>query len=159
MAISNGRAHLQRRISNYLAELADLRRTAKDATEAAASLPEVNGRITKLESLVTAVELLLRDDDPTWNCSRVKPKRKHRFKSPFPLGEAGPRALDVLRNAGEPMTCRSVVLAMLERAGVLDYDRDLIDRQANSLSAYLHNHRGDLVESDGAWPQKWWVIR
>lgn len=159
MGISNGRAHLEHRISAYLSELTEKRKAAKLATEAAAGLPDLTVRITRLEQLVSATELLLREDDPTWNCSCVKPKKKHSFQSPFPLGEAGPMALDVLRDAASPMTGREIVRVMLDRIGVVEYERDLLDKQANSLGAYLATHRGDLVESDGKWPQKWQVIR
>ena len=68
-------------------------------------------------------------------------------------------ALDVLREATVPMTVRDIVREMLSRIGITDYERDLLDKQANSLGAYLKGHKGDLVESDGAWPQKWWGIR
>ncbi|MBN8815288.1 MAG: hypothetical protein J0J06_07570 [Sphingomonas sp.] len=159
MGISNGRAHLERRISTYLSELNEKRRLAKGATEAAADLPSLQTRITRLEELIHAIETLLREDDPSWNCSRVKPKKKHAFQSPFPLGEAGPMALDVLREATEPMTCRDIVRTMLANIGVADYERDLLDKCTNSLAAYLTKHKGDLIESNGAWPQKWWVIR
>lgn len=159
MGISNGRAHLERRISNYLAELEERRKAAKRATEAATELPDIKIRIKHLESLVHAIELLLREDDPSWNCSRAKPMRKHSFKSPFPIGEAGRMALEVLRSADGPMTARDIVRVMLANVGVTEYERDLLDKQANSLGAYLKSHRGDLVESDGEWPQKWQVIR
>lgn len=159
MGISNGRAHLERRISTFLSELNEKRKAAKVALKAAESLPDLTIRITHLEHLVSAAELLLREDDPTWNCSRVKPKRKHAFQSPFPIGEAGRMALEVLRTAPSPMTARDIVRVMLERVGVVEYDRDLLDKQANSLGAYLKTHRDDLVESDGAWPQKWQVVR
>ena len=159
MGISNGRAHLERRISTYLSELNENRKLAKNAKSAAAELPSLQTHITRLEELIHAIETLLRDDDPSWNCSRVKPKRKHAFESPFPIGEAGPMSLDVLREATAPMTARDVVRSMLERINVTDYERPTVDRLANSLGAYLKKHRGDLVESDGAWPQKWWVIR
>ena len=159
MGISNGRAHLERRMAAYLSELAELRKELEAATKAAARLPDVKTRIARLEELVSAVELLLRDDDPTWNCSRVKPKRKHAFQSPFPIGEAGPMALDVLRLATEPMRVRDIVRVMLERIGITDYDRVLVDKLANSLGQYLASYRGDLVESDGGWPQKYSVIQ
>lgn len=159
MAISNGRAHLERRINTYLSELREKRKIADKATAAASELPTLKTRITRLEELIHATETLLREDDPSWNCSRVKPKRKHAFESPFPIGEAGPMALDVLREATKPMTARDVVRVMLERINVTDYERDTLDRVANSLGAYLKNHKDDLVVSDGAWPQKWIVIR
>lgn len=159
MGISNGRAHLERRISAYLSELNEKRKLADKATAAVTELPALQTRITRLEQLVHAAETLLREDDPSWNCSRVKPKRKNSFESPFPIGEAGPMALDVLREATMPMTARDVVRVMLERINVTDYERDTLDRCANSLGAYLKTHKGDLVESDGAWPQKWSAIR
>lgn len=159
MGISNGRAHLERRISTYLSELREAKRVADKATSAAAELPTLRTRITRLEELIRAIETLLREDDPSWNCSRVKPKRKNAFHSPFPIGEMGPMALDVLREAALPMTTRDVVRIMLEKIEVIDYERDTLDRLANSLGGYLKNHKGDLVDSDGHWPQKWWVIR
>jgi hypothetical protein len=67
--------------------------------------------------------------------------------------------LDVLREASEPMTTRDMVRHMFERVGVADYGRDLLDKQTNSLGAYLKKHRGDLVESDDGWPQHWRLIR
>lgn len=159
MAISNGTAHIQRRLAFYLAELTEQRRLAKDAKEATEALPALTTNIARLEALVRASELLLRDLDPTWNVSRVRPKRKHAFKSPVGLGQAGRMALDILREASVPMTTRDLVRVMFERVGITDYDRELLDKQTNSLSAYLTKHRGDLVQSDGHWPQKWWVIR
>lgn len=159
MGTSNGRAHLERRISNYLAELEERRKAAKRAADAAAELPDIKVRITRLEALVQAVELLLREDDPTWNCSRAKPMKKHSFKSPFPIGEAGRMALEVLRGADAPMTAREITRIMLDRVGVTNYERTLLDKQTNSLNGYLAKHRGDLVESDGEWPQKKRVVR
>ncbi|WP_419807409.1 hypothetical protein [Sphingomonas sp.] len=123
MGISNGRADLERKISTYLSELNEKRKLAKTASTAAADLPSLQSRITRLEELVHAAETLLRDDHPSWNCSRVKPKRKNAFDSPFPIGEAGPMSLDVLREAKEPMTCREVVRSMLERININDSER------------------------------------
>lgn len=159
MGISNGRAHLERKMGTFLSELDEKRRLAKNAKAAMDDLPGLTTRIESLEELVRATELLLREADPTWNSSRVKPRRKHSFVSPFGIGEAGPMSLDVLREATEPMTTREIVRAMFALIGLTDYDRDLLDKQANSLGAYLKKYRGDLVESNGAWPQKWWVIR
>lgn len=159
MGISNGTAHITRRLGIYISELDEKRRLAKEAKAASESLPDLTTEITRLEELVRASELLLRDLDPTWNSSRVKPKRKHKFQSPFPLGQAGRMALDVLRETGESMTARDIVRQMFEQAGVTDYERDILDKQTNSLGAYLKKHRGDLVESDGGWPQRWRLIR
>lgn len=159
MGITNGKSHLERKLGFYLSELNESRKASKSATDAAASLPNFGIRIARLEELIRAIELLLREDDPTWNSSRVKPKKKNAFQSPFGIGEAGPMALDVLREASEPMTARNIVRSMFERIGVTEYERDVLDKQANSLGAYLKSHRGVLVDSDGAWPQHWQVIR
>ena len=159
MGISNGRAHLERKMSTILSELHEKRKMVESTKASVEGLPALITRVEYLERLVCAAELLLRDLDPTWNCSRVKPRRKHSFKSPFGIGQAGPMALDVLREATDPITTRDMVRIMLERVGVTNYDRDLLDKQSNSLGAYLKKHDGDLVKSDGAWPQKWWVIR
>ncbi len=48
MAISNGTAHITRRLSIYIAELADKRRLAKDAKAASVSLPDLTTEITRL---------------------------------------------------------------------------------------------------------------
>lgn len=159
MGISNGTAHVTRRLSMYLGELDERRRLAKRAREASDSLPSLNVEIERLEELVRASELILRDIDPNWNSSRVRPKRKHVFKSPFKLGQGGRMALDILREAPEPMTARDIVRVMFEQIGLADYDREALDKQTNTLGAYLKKHRGDLVESDGLWPQRWQVIR
>lgn len=85
MGLSNGTGHITRRLSIYIGELNDHRRRARDAKAASDSLPELTIEIARLEELVRASELLLRDIDPTWNSSRVKPKRKQAFQSPFHL--------------------------------------------------------------------------
>ena len=159
MGISNGTAHITRRLGVYIAELDEKRRLGKEAKAASESLPDLTTEITRLEELVRASELILRDIDPTWNSSRVKPKRKHKFQSPIGLGQAGRMALDVLREAGEPMTARDIVRQMFERVGLTEYERDLLDKQTNSLGGYLKKHRGDLIESDSGWPQRWKLIR
>ncbi len=134
MGISNGKAHLERRISGYLSDLIDKRKEFKAAMQALADLPAINERITHLEKLVSAVELLLREDDLTWNCSRVKPQKKHTFQSPFLIGEAGPMALDLLRKATSPMTARGISRVMLD---VLPETPPFLARAASTASAIV----------------------
>ena len=65
MGISNGRAHLERRISVYLSELNECRKAAKKAENAASDLPDLLIRIARLDELIHATETLLREDDPS----------------------------------------------------------------------------------------------
>jgi len=52
-------------------------------------------------------------------------------------------------------TCRQLAVAVLERHGVTDYDKGVLQRVTNSVNATLRAKEGVLVSANDDWPAKW----
>lgn len=159
MGISNHLAGLEAKISRYMGELIAKREEAEKIERLVETLPTIQERCRKLEGLIEAAELLIREDHPDWQRDTIDPVRPQVHHIPIRIGECGRKALEVLRDGPpEGMTARDAAKQVLRNEG-LEANRVTIDRVSNSVNAAFKKRRGTILESDNNWPQKWRVIR
>ena len=159
MARSNFLHSLETKIGYYKGELQQKREEVDRIRRLSAALPAFEERIDLLEALIESATLLIRNDHPEWECDTVDPVRPQVHKTPIRIGEASRKALDVLRDASEPLRTYDIAVEVLRREGITDPEYVTINRLTNSLGNILKKRAGKQVESDGQWPQKWQVIR
>ena len=123
-------------------------------------LPVMRERLWEIETLISACETVIKSDQPAWTPDHLKPMKAFVHKIPVRLGNASKHALDVLRLANEPMTCRQVAIEVLAREGHDNPDTETITKVANTIGAGLRSARErGTVDSDRWWPARWWAIR
>lgn len=155
MGITNYQAALRKKYSALTGERDLLLERIERIRSEQALLPELEARAAKLEALAQSAGMLLQEEDSDWNASECPPVRPWTHSLPIPFGTCGRRALEVLRNADRAMTVREITLEVLRQVGVVDPDRETIQRAQNAVDSSLRNHRGRGVESSGKYPAQW----
>lgn len=120
-----------------------------------ALLPELESRVAKLSKLAESASMLLQEDCDNWQPEDTPPVRPWTHSLPIPFGTCGRRALEVLRGAERALTVREITLQVLQQVGVVDPDRETLQRAQNAVDSSLRNHRGRGVESSGRYPAQW----
>lgn len=158
MGISNLTAGADDKLARLRGLLDAKREELRQIEEGVSRLSSIHQEIAELEKAIGGGETFLRYIKPGWKPKKIA-IQPHNHRGPFKFGELSKIGLSILREASEPMTARDIVRAAMDQHGHDSSDRALLDKVTNSLSAFLKANKGDLVESDGAYPQKWWVIR
>lgn len=101
------------------------------------------------------VEAVIKMLDPAY-CLRGISVKRRQTNPWFKRGTLYRRAVDVLRNAQQPMTATEIADAVLAVAKVETDDRKAVSILGQSIQASLQNHRGKGVEqaNNGA-PARW----
>ena len=159
MGQTNLRYGLERKFSSLAGELEVLQLEISKIEKLNAALPEMKARSQELENLLNCTDTLLKSINPAWEREKAKPLKPNVHKSPVRLGQTTKLALDVLREANQPMTSREIALEVLKIEGIHDVDASTRQRVTNSVDATLRAKLGVYVESDGAWLQRWNVLR
>lgn len=155
MGTTNCQAALRKKYSALTGERDLLLERIKRIRSEQALLPKLEARAARLEALAQSAGILLQEEDSDWNASECPPVRPWTHSLPIPFGTCGRRALEVLRNAEKAMTVREIALEVLRQVGVIDPDRETIQRAQNAVDSSLRNHRGRGVESSGKYPAQW----
>lgn len=157
MGLSNITNNLEKQIAQYCGERDEKAQRIERIEKLVADLPALQERIHKLDHLISAAELLLKERNPDWSPDQVKPIRRNEYKSPIPLGAGSRMALDILRTATKPLTTREIAEEMLARVGVVDPDRATREKVQSNVDVALRHREGAVVKGDGGWPQRWCV--
>jgi hypothetical protein len=96
---------------------------------------------------------------PDFDVASIKPKRTNQVSPFFKRGEAFLLALDVLREATEPMRPMEIAIAMLAKKGVLK--PTAIERRAawNAVKNTMDGYSGKAVVSIGHPHARRWSIK
>jgi hypothetical protein len=105
-----------------------------------------------------AVEAVIRLFDPAYDLRRIAVKRRRRGNPFYRRGECWRAALDVLRDASEPMTVRDLCLAMLARLGVNDPTAAQLRDLYGAVNRSLLGHDGDTVVTVGEGSPRRWAL-
>jgi hypothetical protein len=123
---------------------------------------DIGGRIqdckTQAERLADAmkhVEAVIRIFDPAYDVRRIAVRRRVTGNPWFKRGTLYRHALDVLRQAKEPLTVREIVERMLAAKGVTDATSKAVIGLMGGVHAALMNHDGETVVRVGAAPVRW----
>lgn len=159
MGITNLRYGLEAKLAKYRGELEEITEQIRLIEAGLANLPQIHVRRAKLLGLIAGAELIILDDNPDWQSSKIKPVRARKWNSPFKSGEISRTALTVLREADAWLRPKAIAEIMLEQIGHDPLDRASREKLTNSVSAYLKSHENTLVESRGDFAKEWRVIR
>jgi hypothetical protein len=107
----------------------------------------------KLRAQMVQVEAVIKMLAPDFNVARIAPKRRVVGNPWFKRGTMFRSAVDAMRRAGRPMTCREITDAVLEGKTPQPTRKQAIDVQAAILAA-LRKRDGTTVAGEGS-PARW----
>ena len=138
MGQTNLKAALERKYALLKGELGDKqKRVEQIETLFRDELPILSDRTRRVGRLLECAEELLREIDPAWTPDRVRPSRPNVHKAPVAIGRISKTALDVLREAGKPLTISEIADELLARENVGEVDQQTHRRIRNSVDATL----------------------
>jgi len=107
----------------------------------------------QLSALDAAIQLYKSD----FEVSTILPKRQYRRNGFFPRGVFSRTVMDVLRTASEPLSGRELTIRAVQRLGLLNPSRKILDDLRRSLNSVLmqQQKKGRLVVYKDCFPKKW----
>ncbi|THD45048.1 MAG: hypothetical protein E7774_08840 [Bradyrhizobium sp.] len=111
---------------------------------------------TRLANDMRHVEAVIRMFAPDYNVRAISAKRRNVGNPWFKRGTLFRNALDILREAGEPLTARVMADRLLAAKGATSTQRAKI--QAGILAS-LRDNEGKIVEPVGEGKPVRWVLR
>jgi hypothetical protein len=99
---------------------------------------------------------LFKDDWNEANMPAVAPRKPSRW---LRRGQGIRTALDVLREASEPLTAREIVLAVMDRLRLPDASAVTLERQTSTINGLLRHRIGNGVVRHDAKPWRWSLER
>jgi hypothetical protein len=157
MGITNLLHGLESKYAHWLGELAAKLDEIDRIEKLTETLPALRERTQELRELAGHAASLLKNLKPGWELESVTPVKPCVHQIPIKMGECGRTALEVLREAAEPMTAREIADEVLRRAGIFNADVPTRQKTTGTVLSALRSRRGKIVESDSNWPQRWSV--
>ncbi len=158
MGTTNLQLGLERKLSHLKGEL-EATHTLIARTEAqVAALPEMRAKIAELRPLIEHATALMQHLNPEWETENARAIQPFVKQIPTKLGSCSRKAMEILRNATEPMSARELANEVLRREGFTETTQEVRQRMANTVQAALRARRGTVVDCDGHWPQRWWAV-
>lgn len=119
----------------------------------------LEGDIQKQKKNLEHVRAVIKIVSPDFDISSIKPKRTNKLSPFFKQGEAFLLALDVLREATEPMRPMEIAIAMLAKKGVLK--PSAVERKAawNGVKNTMLRYNGKAVVFIGHPRTRRWSIK
>jgi len=103
--------------------------------------------VVRLLQDVKLLDATIRLFEPEFSTDLIKPKRHHKKNVFFKHGEGGRAVLDILREAGKPLSTNAITTAAMAKNEILGEHEKLL--QASVLSI-LHRHKKNgLVMNTG----------
>lgn len=160
MGISNLKQALQDKMGLWAGELADKEAREAEILSLFEQLPALQKRAEDLREVIKCAERVMLEIDPTWTADKVKPSKPFVHKNAVRIGNTAKFALDVLREATEPLTAREIAMAVLEldQVDASALTPKEIDRVVNVVNATLVQKLGELTAHDGQKFARRWRI-
>lgn len=108
----------------------------------------------RLAESMKHVEAVLRLLEPDYEIRKIAVRRKE-HNAFFKRGTMFRHAIDVLRKADGPLTCREIVERMIAAQSVTKPALKDIRIVVGGVQASLKNNEGKTVASDGKMPARW----
>jgi thymidine phosphorylase len=102
----------------------------------------------RLRQAMIHVEAVLKLLDPSHNLRNIAIRRR-KSNLWFKRGTVWRAVLDVLRNAGKPLTVSEIAAAMLATKRIKDAPRSAVENLEGAVRAALRKREGDAVISGG----------
>jgi len=146
MGKTNRLLGLESKMAHLLGELEAKRAEVVRIEALVETLPAITARIQKIEEVILAAEIVIKDDHPEWERDTINPIKPNVHQIPVRLGEATRKALEVLRDASEPLRMRDIAREVLRREGLTDYNSATLDKVTNSIGNTLKKRSGVLMD-------------
>ena len=159
MGSTNLKKSLESKIGLWAGELRDHEAKIVEIQSLFETLPVHTSRADRLKTVLDCANEVMREIDPTWTEQKIKPSKPFVHKSPVKLGNTAKRALDILREATEPLTAREIAVRILSLEGAENAEAKDVQRVTNSVDSTLRQKEGRVVMNDGGWVRRWSVIK
>ncbi len=95
--------------------------------------------------------------ESNFNTSTIPAKKEYRRNTPFPRGVFPRTVMDILRTASEPLSVTDLTMRALQRLGVPNPNKRILDTLRASVSSNLKQQqkKGRLVVHADGFPKKW----
>ena len=116
--------------------------------------------VEKLEKDATHLEATIRIFRAEWTADTVPPRKPRKPIRWMRHGDGVATAIDVMRDAGKPLTIAEIVRQMMERHGITDTDPRSVKSLKTSTAAALFKRLGKGVACEGAitGPKLWRLV-
>ncbi len=160
MGQTNLKHALERKYALLAGELKDKQGQVAKIQTLFEQLPTLSSRTQRIERLLECAEELLKEIDPAWAPTKVKAVRPNVHKAPVEIGRISKTALDVMRQAGMPLTISEITDRLLGMEGVGEIDPQTRQRIRNSVDSTLRQKaKKNIVANDGAaFARKWNIV-
>lgn len=119
------------------------------------SLPGHNARAERLRVVLDCANEVMREIDPAWSPSALKPAKPFVHKNGVRLGQTTKLALDVLREGPGNLTARELAVEVAKRDGNEELSEQELQRLTNAVDSGLRAKLGTLVAHDTSRPRRW----
>ena len=119
----------------------------------------LEGDLQKRTKELEHVRAVIKIVDPDFDVASIKPKRTNTVSSYFKQGEAFLLALDVLREATEPMRGMEIAAGMLAKKGVTRPSGTELRNTWNAIKNTMDRYDGKAVRSIGRVHARRWSIK
>lgn len=105
-------------------------------------------KLSELEKLINASDLLIKAFNPFFNIEEIQPKRFTGNKHYFKRGESHIMILDTLRKAQEPLRTSEITKELMRKKNLDIEDQTLIDNiQKTILCTLKRQEKSNLIQS------------
>lgn len=113
-------------------------------------LKKIEAEAAVVEKHLASMEATIRLFDSTFTGWQVEPRIKRKPSRWKVRGGGFKLAVEVMREAGEPLTTREIALAMMKRAGMRSTDQRLVQQIAATVRGSLDKRAGKgLIRHEG----------
>ncbi|HEX4410579.1 MAG TPA: hypothetical protein VH206_17545 [Xanthobacteraceae bacterium] len=119
----------------------------------------LEGDLRQRRKNLAHVRAVIKIVEPGFDVSTIKPRRKNTINPLFKRGEAFLLALDILREATEPMRGMDIAIAMLGKKGVTKFTPDERRAAWNAVKNTMQRYKGSLVSTVGRPHARRWAIK
>lgn len=118
----------------------------------------LEGDLQKQNKNLEHVRAVIKIVEPDFDVASIKPKKAYKDNPWFKRGEAFLVALDVLREAGEPLRPTQIATAMLAKKGVLKPNAKERRAAWNAVKNTMDFYDGRTVQSVGRVRTRRWSL-
>ena len=159
MGTTNLQLALSRKLSRLKGERDAVRERIARTEKLVEALSDMRAHAAELDKLVEHASALMQHLNPEWSASDSRSIQPFVKQIPTRLGDCSRQAMDILRCSPEPMSARELALEILRREGFADASTEIQQRMTNTVLGALRSRLGTVVDRDGDYPKRWWVIR
>lgn len=158
MGITNTRHQLSSRYSVLAGEIIELEAKIDSAERHYRVIPAMRATIEDRKTELGHLAAVLKSIDPNWDREVVKPRKKHRHRSPVPRGKGVIWAMEIIRHPRRWVTIREVVLRIMAEHDIENTPDTYQLITANIGKGFnLRLTRGELEQDSESWPTRWRV--